>query len=178
MPNLPRHLTINTTVTLETLHHRHAASLFQQINRHRDYLAQFVNWAAANTQLRDTETFIQHYNQQAEQGVGYVWAVCVERQAVGTLSFNPPIDWQQRTVHLGYWLSPAYQGRGIASQSVIRLIEATREHFKRYILKCAVHNLRSNRLAQRCGFDWIERRENAEQIGEMLYAQHIYQRLE
>ncbi|MBF0784567.1 GNAT family N-acetyltransferase [Muribacter muris] len=174
----PDTLVVTADTRLEKLHSRHAASLFQQIDRHRDYLCQFVNWTPFNTQLSDTALFVKKCEQEAEQGIGYVWAICVEGQAVGTLSFNPAIDWQNRTAHIGYWLSPTYQGRGIVSQGVIRLIEATKTHFSRYILKCAVHNLRSNQVATRCGFEWIGQQKNAEQIGEVLYAQNIYQRLE
>lgn len=176
MQQLPEIIEILPDVRLEKIAQQHASAMFAQIDRHRDYLANYVDWTRFNTQLVDSQNFVKKCQEEIERGETFTWAICVKGKAAGTISFNKPIDWQARTALIGYWLSPDAQGKGIVTQSVNALIAATENHFSHYILRCAVHNQRSNQVAQRCGFAFVERVENAEKIGDKLYAQNVYRR--
>lgn len=176
MQTLPTTIPITSEVQLEKIHNRHAPMLFAQIDRHRCYLSQFVNWTPFNTCLQDAFNFVQRCDQQSEQGLSFTWAICVNGDGVGTFSLNEPIDWQHRTAMLGYWLSPEMQGKGIVTQAVSALITQTSGLFDHYILKCAIHNVRSNAVAQRCGFTFIETLTAAEQIGETWFDQNVYRK--
>lgn len=174
MPNLPEYIALSSEIQLEKIAPAHAPSLFAHIHRHRDYFSRFMHWPRFTHQLQDSQAFVQLCQQEAEQGLSFVWAICVSGEAVGTISLNKPIDWQNRTALIGYWLSPDKQGRGIITHAVNTLIQATQSHFSTYILRCAVHNDASNKVALRAGFRFIRTVENAEQIGDICYAQHIY----
>lgn len=176
MQKLPEKINITPTVCLEKIALYHAESLFSQIDRHREALSPFVQWTRFTHAQQDSEKFIALCEQEAEQGISYVWAICVEGKAVGTISFNKPIDWQQRTVTFGYWLSADFQGQGIITQAVDCVIKNTTSYFDRYLLNCAVHNEKSNAVAQRCGFEFIEVKPQAEKIGEQIYDWNCYQK--
>lgn len=176
MQKLPEIIDVSPTVRLEKIALHHAESLYTQINKHRDFLSHFVHWTRFTHAQQDSEAFIQLCEQESKQGISFTWAICVEGIAVGTVSFNRPIDWQNRTAMFGYWLSPDFQGLGIVTQAVESVIKNTNAHFDRYILKCAVHNEKSNAVAKRCGFKFVERLSQAEKIGEQLYDQNCYQK--
>lgn len=177
MKSLPQCIELFTGCRLEQLSQLHAESLFQQIDCHRDFLAHFVDWTTFTNKQADTEAFIQRCAKEAEQGVSYTWAICYHGKAVGTISFNSPINWEMRTVFFGYWLSPEVQRKGIVTQAVKRVMEETYAQFDCYILKCAIHNERSNAVAKRCGFEFVERLPNAEKIGEQWYDQNCYHKV-
>lgn len=170
----PEKIIVNSEVTLEKLSSKHAKPMFAQIEQHRDYLSHFVYWTNYTSTLADSQFFITRCEQEAERNKSFVWAVLFQDQFVGTLSFNPNIDWDNKQVYLGYWLSPEVQGKGIITQSILKLIKETKQVIKQYNLKCAVHNQRSNAVAIRCGFQFDYCKEKAEQIGEQLYDQNIY----
>lgn len=176
MQKLPEQIDITPTVRLEKIAPQHAESLFSQIDRHREFLSNFVHWTRFTHAQQDSEKFIALCEQEAEQGISHVWAICVEGKAVGTISFNKPIDWQNRTAMFGYWLSPDFQGRGIITQAVDFVIKNTKSYFDCYILKCATHNPKSNAVAKRCGFEFVELLPQAEKIGEQIYDQNCYQK--
>ncbi|WP_373777031.1 GNAT family N-acetyltransferase [Glaesserella sp.] len=176
MQKLPAIIAVTSDIMLEKIALRHSQALFEQIVRHRDYLAQFVNWTPFTQKIEDAVNFVKASEQDAEQGISYVWAICYRNNPVGTLSLNKPIDWQNRTVYLGYWLSPDVQGKGIVTQSIQRVMEEIHPIFDHYFLKCAVHNQRSNAVAKRCCFQLVERVENAEKIGDTWYAQNLYRK--
>lgn len=176
MMKLPEIIVINSTVKLEKICAEHCESLFFQIDTHREYLSNYVDWTKYNTGIEDSLAFFRDCEKESEQGISYVWVICVEGNAVGTISFNKPIDWKKRVVSIGYWLSPSYQGKGIVTQAVDFLIKNTKVYFNRYILKCALHNEKSNAVAKRCGFELVEVLPQAEKIGEALFDQNRYEK--
>ncbi|MGX2969105.1 GNAT family N-acetyltransferase [Ursidibacter sp. B-7004-1] len=176
MYKLPQQIVINNEILLEKINDGHSEAIFTQIDRHRNYLSQFVHWTRFTHKLEDSQNFVKLCKKEAESGESFVWAICWQGKAVGTISFNKPIDWQTRTVHIGYWLSPEVQGKGIVTQAVNAIINATQGKFDHYILRCAIHNSRSNAVAQRCGFAFVEVQENAEKIGDNLYSLNVYRR--
>lgn len=176
MPSLPNIVVLSETLRLEKIAPHHAESLFQQIDTHRHYLAQFVDWTQFTRQPSDTMHFIQRCEREAAEGRSYTWAICVQQQAVGTISFNANIDWAHREALFGYWLSPEAQGNGIVTQAVNAIMAQTRAYFDHYILTCAVHNVRSNAVAKRCGFVFVQTLSEAEKIGGQYYDQHCYRK--
>lgn len=179
MEKLPHQIDINANVRLEKIAPTHSQSLFNHIDCHRDFLSHYVHWTRFTHALEDSQKFTALCEKESALGESFVWAICVNNgkdgfNAVGTISLNKPIDWQNRTALLGYWLSPEYQHQGIVSQSVQAVICATKTAFSDYILRCAVHNDASNNVAKRCGFCYQETEEQAELIGDVRYAQNIY----
>ncbi|OOH88040.1 hypothetical protein BMT54_09165 [Pasteurellaceae bacterium 15-036681] len=176
MEKLPETICVALNLKLEKIAENHAEDLLFQINSHREYLDQFVDWTKFNNTLQDALEFVNRSQLEAKNGESFTWAICYQGRAVGTISFNSLIDWQNKTVMIGYWLSPDVQKKGIITHSIEQLIERTKSYFNNYILKCAEHNIRSNLVAQRCGFKFIKKIENGEQICGKWYTQNMYQK--
>lgn len=135
MVQFPEIIHITPHIRLEKIAPRHSEAIFTQIDRHRDYLSDYVQWPRFTKILNDSLQFIQLCEQEAKQGESFVWAICVQNEdnkifhAVGTISFNKPIDWQHQRAEIGYWLSPEIQGKGIITQSINAIIKATCHSF-------------------------------------------------
>ncbi|MDO4223934.1 MAG: GNAT family N-acetyltransferase [Acinetobacter sp.] len=172
---LPQTIQIHEHLCLERLNEQHAADLFQHIDQHRDYLSQFLHWPRFTQHIGDYEQYIQRTQQEYAQGISCTWAIISHQHAVGAMSFNAPIDWQNKRAMFGYWLSPVAQGQGMISQAVQALIQATQPDVQHFIIKCAVHNERSNAVALRLGFQWCECLLQAEKIGEQMYDVNVYE---
>lgn len=174
MQTLPQTIYIDEHLRLEQLADKHALALFTQIDQHREYFSQFMHWPRFTQVLKDTQSFIELCQQEAKQGISYTWAIVYQDVAVGTISFNKGINWQDRIATFGYWLSPDQQGKGIVTRSVEGVIAATSTIFKQYILRCSTINQKSNAVAVRAGFKFDCMLEKEELIGEHYYDVNRY----
>jgi len=93
---------------------------------------------AANFILR-TETQYSIYNRDGAHG-----------GSLGAFQF----DWNIPGCVIGYWLRTSWCGQGLMAEAVNALTAMlfTRMHMKRIQLHCGDLNVRSSRLAERCGF--------------------------
>ncbi|WP_304958664.1 GNAT family N-acetyltransferase, partial [uncultured Parabacteroides sp.] len=75
-------------------------------------------------------------------------------------------DAPNHRTEIGYWLLPAYRGKGIVTQAVRYLCQwAVRErNINRIQIRCAVGNIPSNAIPKRLGFTL----EGTERDGELL----------
>lgn len=73
---------------------------------------------------------------------------------VGNISFNS-INNELKKVEIGYWLSAEYQGNGIVTKSVSKLIEMafTELNILKIQISVAVENQPSRKVCERLGFN-------------------------
>ncbi len=72
---------------------------------------------------------------------------------VGNISFNS-VSHQLKKVEMGYWLSSDYQGKGIVSRSVLKLIDVafTDLDMEKVQISAATGNQPSRNVCERLGF--------------------------
>ncbi|WP_301098126.1 GNAT family N-acetyltransferase [Otariodibacter sp.] len=174
---IPHKIRVNSDIILEKIEQQHAISLFTQLDKHRQFFKQFVDWIDFNKTVEDSLNFVNTSKKEAEDGLGFVWVISYKGDVVGAFSLNNPIDWENKIAELGYWLSPDVQGKGIITQSVNQVIEETKSLFNHYRLRCAVHNLKSNAIADRCQFQFIGVEGKGLKIGEQYYDLNIYSKI-
>eukprot|EP01054_Gregarina_sp_Poly1_P003742 Gregarina_sp_Poly_1__3741@NODE_2107_length_2677_cov_74_206130_g614_i1_p2_GENE_NODE_2107_length_2677_cov_74_206130_g614_i1NODE_2107_length_2677_cov_74_206130_g614_i1_p2_ORF_typecomplete_len187_score28_00Acetyltransf_3/PF13302_7/6_9e25Acetyltransf_1/PF00583_25/4_3e12GNAT_acetyltran/PF12746_7/8_7e12Acetyltransf_4/PF13420_7/2_4e11FR47/PF08445_10/1e07Acetyltransf_10/PF13673_7/8_5e07Acetyltransf_8/PF13523_6/1_9e05Acetyltransf_7/PF13508_7/0_00096Acetyltransf_9/PF13527_7/0_02Gly_acyl_tr_C/PF08444_10/6_6 len=152
----------------------HAPPVYAQIQANRDYLSQYLHWPRFVQGLSDTEKFFKNEAAKRTQGKSAVNVILCEGEVAGLVSFNE-IDKQKQEALIGYWLAPAFQGKGVATRAVTALCQhGMAAGIKRCIIRCAAQNERSQGVAQRAGFKFECLRPQAEQIGEKVYDQHEY----
>ena len=89
-----------------------------------------------------------------------------EGRLAGAIGYDP-IDWENRTTELGYWLGEEYQGKGLVTAACRALVEPAfgELSLNRVVISCATENKKSCAIPERLGF----RREGVQRQAEWLY---------
>jgi ribosomal-protein-serine acetyltransferase len=128
-------------------------------NRHRPSVL-------ASRTLEDHKNFIRDALTQFAQNKGFVAGIWHEGRLAGAIGYDP-IDWENRTTELGYWLGEEYQGKGLVTAACRALVEPAfgELSLNRVVISCATENKKSCAIPERLGF----RREGVQRQAEWLY---------
>ncbi len=143
-----------------------AQKLFDLIDRNRWHLRCWLPWLDGNMSIDDTQNFIRHSQEQYSSKKGFQAAVWSEDKIAGIIGYHP-IDWQNRSVMIGYWLGEQFQGKGIMTAACRALVNYAFNEFKlhRVEIKCATGNTKSRAIPERLHFT----KEGVIKDGEWLY---------
>ncbi|MCL9777169.1 GNAT family N-acetyltransferase [Vibrio methylphosphonaticus] len=121
--------------------------------RERDYLSQWLAWPELAHDEAFFLAFIQRSLQGYAEGKSMTCAMVWQDNVVGNISFNT-INTRLKKVEIGYWLSAKYQGNGIVTKSVAKLIEIAflELAMEKVEISAAVENGASRGVAERLGF--------------------------
>lgn len=152
-----------------------AKQYLQIVAQEREYLGQWLSWPA----YADSEAFFLNFVQNSLQsyaaGKSWTCAMIYRGQVVGNISFNT-INTELKKVEIGYWLSQQYQGRGIVSQSVKKMVEIAfhQLEMEKVQISAAVENRPSRRVCERLGFELEGVITRAENLNGMVVDHAIY----
>lgn len=148
-------LQVSKAIQLKPLEETDAALIFQTIDRDRTYLEEWLPFVPFTQTEEDSLAYIRAVYATPESYREMVYCMLLEQQFVGLigLKFNPS-DKINRKTEIGYWLSEAYQKRGIVTRSVKRLLEYAFDELRlnRVQINCAVGNTKSSNIPKRLGF--------------------------
>jgi ribosomal-protein-serine acetyltransferase len=152
--------------TLRPLAEEDAADLFALVDRNRQHLRTWLPWLDSSRRVEDTQAFLALAVERGRAGRGMVWTIAHSNIMCGVAGFNW-IEPFNRVCEIGYWLDADYQGRGIVTRSVYRLIRHAYEDLQlnRITIPVAVENKRSRAVPERLGF----RAEGVLREAEWLY---------
>ena len=141
-----------------------APRLFEIVTKEREYLSQWLAWPPHVDGEEFFLSFIKRSLHDYADGKSLVCNIFYEDKLVGNVSFNQ-IDDQLKKVEIGYWLSAEYQGHGIMTKSVSKLIDiAFNElNMQKVEISAAVGNTSSRKVCERLGLSLegvITRAEN------------------
>jgi ribosomal-protein-serine acetyltransferase len=127
--------------------------VFALVDANRDYLRKWLPWLDDCRSADDTLTYVSAAIERRRAGIGADFLIEHERQLCGVISFYT-IDRHYRSAMLGYWLAESFQGRGIMTLCVRRLVRHAFEdlNLNRLTIAVAVGNKRSRAIPQRLGF--------------------------
>ncbi|AZF50151.1 MULTISPECIES: GNAT family N-acetyltransferase [unclassified Pseudomonas] len=117
---------------------------------------EFLTWANQNISLEETYLNMQKAKINFKLGTSEYKFLIIEKGSqllVGCISLfirNPSIP----SFEIGYWIGSNSRGNGYAAEAcgLIRKIATTRLKAKRVEIKTARRNVRSIKVAERCGF--------------------------
>lgn len=138
---------------LRLLERHHAEALYAVCDRNRDRLREYLPWIDGTLSADDTRSFVERALQQFADGKGFHAGIWHNGNLAGCIGLHP-IDAVNQAVALGYWLDKEHEGCGLMT----RAAEAITNYCFREVglhrveIRCAVHNLRSQRVAERLGF--------------------------
>lgn len=129
-----------------------AAELYALIEVNREYLAQWLPWAA-DQDLAGTEQFVAEAEAQLARKDGFQAVIAPEGEIIGIAGFHS-IDWTNRNTSIGYWLAEEAQGKGTTTTVVRALVDHAFSEWKlhRIEIHAAPDNHRSRAIPERLGF--------------------------
>lgn len=168
-----RELISPPSLTLSLQQESDAPAIFALVHAERDRLGRHLSWPPLIQDVNDTLTNIRHNRTDFANGRSAVYVVRWDNAIAGILSFNTIND---RQAEIGYWLAKRFEGQGVMYRAVSALMAWYGDAGKldTYIIRCAVGNRPSNRLAQRLGFEFDYHQVRAEKIGDQYVDHNVY----
>ena len=146
-------LPIREGVSLGLMEERHAEAIYAVIDRNRDRLRKWLPWVDKSTNSDYTRQFIHGALEQFARNDGFSAAIWVRDQVAGGIGFHN-VNWLNRNVEMGYWVSSDFEGQGIVTDACRAMVNYAFEEWElnRVEIRCATGNGRSAAVARRLGF--------------------------
>lgn len=137
-----------------------AIDLYQAITHDRVSLGKWLPWAYQMKSAQDEASFIQTIQEKMIKDRMVVLTILVNGEPSGMIDLHNLVKNQKGEI--GYWLSSTYQGRGIVTNSVLKLCQyAFSELNLQYVdLIVAVENGKSARIARNADFKLMGMKKN------------------
>ncbi len=163
-------LRVDEDVVLKILEPDDADAVFELIEANRTFLREWLPWVDANGTLEETRLFIKSTLEQREHNFGFQCSILFRGEIAGIIGYHR-IDWQNRSVEIGYWLGEKHQGFGIVTKACRVLVDYAIYEFRlnRVQIRCATGNKKSCAIIERLGFY----REGLIRQAEFLYDHYV-----
>lgn len=131
-----------------------------EINTNRDNLKQWLPFIEIVDNYKEAVEYLDLLL-ELEEGEQYRnYSICLNDQWIGMITLKE-IDWFTRKAELGYWLSPQWQNRGIATKALEKTLDIcySKLHLNRLQVRIAENNYNSIKLIRKFHFvfEGIER---------------------
>jgi len=162
-------------LVLRPLESADAAALFRLIDADRQRLGCWLPWVEETRTEIDTVRFIADAADERRRRRSLVLGITVEGTLCGTLGLHY-VDWFDRAAEIGYWIASDREGRGYVTRAVRCMLEIAfgAAGLHRVVIRCAVENVRSQRVAERLGFRVEGLLREAQWVGGRFLDQHLY----
>jgi RimJ/RimL family protein N-acetyltransferase len=148
---------------------RDAEEVFRVVSDCLDHLRPWMPWAQRYDRASATQ-FMALSEHDWNAGVAYHYAIVSDGAIAGSCGLmwrvgaGPPQRPSTRGMEIGYWLHPAYTGRGLATDASAALVEqAFALPGVDYVeIMHDLANIASGGVPRRLGFDQLERRDRSQ----------------
>lgn len=166
--------TLDEQTELRLLEDADLDELHALIVANRNYLAQWMPWAANQTR-EGTLAFIRSTRRQLAENKGFQLVIVADGRIVGELGFHR-VDWENGSTSIGYWIEQKAQGHGIVTRAVAALADHAFRVWKlnRVEIRAAVDNERSRAVPRRLGFKEEGVLCQAERLGDHFVDHVVY----
>jgi len=157
-----RIIVVDTNIRLKEIGLEDTEVIFNTITNERDYLSEWLPFVEHTHEISFTHSFIEEYLNSERKDL--TCAIYYQNQFVGLVGLKDT-DTDNKKTEIGYWLSEAFQHKGIITCSCKTLISYAFDEMdiNRIQIKAAEHNLKSQQIPLRLGF----KREGIERDGEL-----------
>ena len=130
-----------------------AEVLYAVVDRNREHLRQWLPWVDGTRSADDIRQFLSRVTAQFEEGLGPNFGIWQNDALVGAIGCHP-IDRQDRSCSLGYWIAVGHQGQGIITRCCRHLLDYLFHEagLHRVEIRCGTGNARSHAIPLRLGF--------------------------
>lgn len=157
---------VDDEIAIELLQQHNKEELYELIDTNREHLRKWLLWVDKRKSAEDFESIIPIWIKNYADNNGFDAGIRYKGKLVGMIGLHY-IDWKNSTTSIGYFLSEAYQGKGIITKSVLALLNYLFEtlNINRVEIQCAVGNHKSKAIPERLGFV----KEGIKRDGQWLY---------
>jgi len=144
---------VKENIELRTLELSDAQDFFELNKRNDTYLRQWLGWLDDDKTVLDTEKYITESTKRFENEEGLDLAIFYENNQIGGIGLFP-WDTANKKISIAYWLAEEYQGKGIMTDSLKKVIEYsfTEMNINRIEITVATENTKSSALPKKLGF--------------------------
>ena len=166
---------LDSSAQLRIFAARDAGPLFRLVDKERVSLREWLPWVDDTKKEQDSLVFIQNALRKYSDNGAFDSGIWVDGMLAGAVGFHP-ISWGNKNVSIGYWLAHPFRGKGLISRSVEALVQHAFEELKlhRVEIRCAVGNLKSQKVPQRLGFLLEGTLRQSECLGERFVDHNVY----
>lgn len=152
-----------------------APALFRLIDTDRLRLSAWLPWVEETRTERDSVRFITDATEERRQRRSLVLGLYVHGALGGTIGLHY-LEWFDRSAELGYWIGSHLEGRGYVGRAARGLLGFAfgTVGLHRVVVRCAVGNTRSRRVAERLGFREEGLLKEAHRVGGRYLDQHLF----
>ncbi|MCO4793260.1 MAG: GNAT family N-acetyltransferase [Bacteriovoracaceae bacterium] len=167
---LKKELIINENVSSRLLTLEDAPELFKLVDSNRDYLREWLPWLDLNTEVKDSEEFIERCIKPFEEGKSFIHGIFFNDVMVGNGGFHS-LDHANKKASIGYWLAENYTGNGIITSFCSKLIDYAMNELEmnRIEIMACPENRPSCAIAERLGLKF----EGCKRNNELLYGKFV-----
>ena len=155
-----------------------APALYYLINRHRTYLREWLPFIDYSKSAADTKAYLRMVTDSKNISED-VYVIMFEESVGGIIGFKG-IDYINRKLEIGYWLSGDLQGKGIMQRSCRALVQYafSEMQMNRVQIKVGVGNSKSSRIPQKLGFKLEGVQRDGEYLNGRFHDLEIYSMLQ
>jgi len=145
---------VRENVVLKIVSPDDAVSLYDQIEKTREQLAKYMPWGDSTRSVEDEKGFLTYCQSRIADKKLLALSIWIDNKPVGMIDLHN-IDLDNSHAEVGYWLGGEYQGNGVMTDCLKKLIEIGFDELNLHKIKLLAEtvNESSNRVAEKVGFD-------------------------
>jgi ribosomal-protein-serine acetyltransferase len=161
----PPELLTHASVTLRRWRADDAELSFRLITESVEHLAPWMPWATPQYSLDDSRDYIRGCEVSWADGTAFQYLILADGSPAGSAGLMARIG--PAGLEIGYWVHPAYTGRGVATSAAAALTEAglALPAIERIEIVHDVRNRASERVPEKLGYEHVESRPRQEPPG-------------
>jgi ribosomal-protein-serine acetyltransferase len=131
-----------------------ADAMFKLLDLDRKRLGQFLHFVPLMLSVSDQRKFITRSRREWLSKESFSYGIFLREDGtfIGNIGVHT-IHWAHDSFELGYWLGRDFEGHGYISEAVTALAaKGFAMGFHRVEIHCDPRNLKSRKVARRCGF--------------------------
>lgn len=155
MKKTPYIVKIDSDITLRIRTKEEASILLALVKKNKKHLRQYLPWVDKTKEITDSGKFITKMLSGYKKGTSCDLGIYYQGVMVGSGGFHT-IDQKNKSAEIGYWIAKEFEGRGIISNVVRKLIEIGKKKYKlhRIVIKVDTKNKRSLSIPNKLEFTY------------------------
>lgn len=155
MKKSPYIVKIDSDITLQIRTKQEGSSLFALVKKNKKHLRRYLSLVDKTKKISDSEKFIIKMLSGYKKGTSCDFGIYYQGVMVGSGGFYT-IDQKNKSAEIGYWIAKEFEGRGIISKVVKKLIEIGKNKYKlhRIVIKADAKNKRSLSIPNKLKFTY------------------------